>query len=185
MLVARRSTTRRLLASRRHLHARNAKATATILAPGAQYLSPVHGLALHGTPALDSLLGLAKHAGDEHAPAASRLAHALFHRNTGDASEPLRPTRNRSLAAAHLCPSLQGEVLGLACRSASLPEVREALEAAGVAALARETKVSIARFERLVVLTASAVEESRTVAAAVFLAFELAGFETDNDMVKM
>ena len=161
----------RLVASRRHLHARNAKATATILSPSAQYLSPVHGLALHNSPALDSLLGLAQDAGDEMAPPASRLAHALFHRNTGDASEPLRPTRNRSLAAAHLCPRLQGEVLGLACRGAKLPEVREALEAAGVAALARETKVSIARFERLVSLTASAVEEDPPVGAAVFLAY--------------
>ena len=161
----------RLVASRRHLHARNAKATATILSPSAQYLSPVHGLALHNSPALDSLLGLAQDAGDETAPPASRLAHALFHRNTGDASEPLRPTRNRSLAAAHLCPRLQGEVLGLACRGAKLPEVREALEAAGVAALARETRVSIARFERLVSLTASAVEEDPPVGAAVFLAY--------------
>jgi len=134
------------------LHARHALGTATTLSPAHLRLSPVHGLALLGTPALGVL-----HASD--GPAAE-LARALFHRNAGQTdgapAAPLLPTRNRSLPAAHLTPALQGTCLGLALRQAAPATVRASLVAAGVAPLARQTKVSLARFERLVSLLGAA-----------------------------
>jgi len=154
----------------RHLHARDAKGTASLLAHSSLHLSPAYGLILYGSPALSAL----HKAGEQHSgQPAARLAHELFHRNTVDPSEPLRPTRNKSLAAAHLDPRLQGQCLGLALRQATASEVRSSLESLGIASLARATKCSIARFERLVEVIAGAVHDApaNSIGLGVFLAF--------------
>ena len=126
--------------ARRHLTlaARDVKYTATVLSPMYVHLSPLHGCLAYGSRALA-----------QQWEAGNPLACAPFHRHTSD--ESLQPTRNRSLPAPHLGPALQGRFLGLALR---LPptEVRGALIDLGIAPLARKTKVSIARFERLVEL---------------------------------
>ena len=142
----------RLVASapRRRLHARHAKAAATLLSPDRLHLSPVHGLLLYGSPALGSLWA----EGERDGPAVARLARALFNRH--EAKEPLVPARNRSAPAVWLTPELQGHCLGLALRGAPEAEVRSHLIALGVDAIARESKVSIARFERLVALLGEA-----------------------------
>ena len=83
------------------------------------------------------------------------LTRELFHRNHPE--EPLRPTANRSLPAAHLSPSLCATVVGLAWNRPGAEGVHAALREATCSEtgltlpkLARETGVSIARFERLV-----------------------------------
>ena len=164
---------------RRFLHARAAKGTASMFAPSALHLSPVNGLAFYGSPALSGLHA----AGEPSGPPSARLARALFHRNTGESRqsghvpiEPLRPTRNLSLPAAHLDPRLQGHVLGLALKRAPPEAVRAALQTLGVAALARDTKCSIARFERLVALLAESLESP--AGGAVFLAYVWASSST-------
>lgn len=134
----------------RRLHARHAKSTATLLGADCLNLSPVHGLLLSGSPALGSIWA----AGEADGPAVGRLARALFNRH--DSEEPLRPSRNKSQPAVHLTPALQGACLGLALRGAEA-EVRSALMDLGVAALAKETKVSIVRFERFVRLLGEAI----------------------------
>ena len=170
-----RQWTRRLA---RHLHARDALSTATVLAPTSLHLSPVHGLAIFGSPALSHLHK------QRSGGAAHELTRVLFHRNTlvqgkeivehhllDEVPEaPLLPTRNRSLPTAHLSPALQGRCLGLALQRASPVEVRASLEAGGVADLARRTKCSVARFERFVGVLSAAVHGA-PLGTAVFLAF--------------
>eukprot|EP00966_Prymnesium_polylepis_P208263 4824213-Prymnesium_polylepis.1 len=130
---------------RRCLHARHCKGSARILSSHALSLSPVQGLLLSSSPALAVLWEAGAAPG---APATARLARALFHRH--EAQEPLRPTRNASLVGAHLTPALAGHCLGLALRGASDADVRVALRDQGVNAIARRTKVSVARFVRFV-----------------------------------
>ena len=93
--------------------------------------------------------------------AACALTRELFHR--AHPEEPLRPTANKSLPAAHLSASLCAHVLGLASHGASGSAAHEALRRATCSetglplpALARETGVTIARFERLVELVLAA-----------------------------
>ncbi|KAL3924730.1 MAG: hypothetical protein SGPRY_003831, partial [Prymnesium sp.] len=93
------------------------------------------------------------------------LVRQLFHRNHGE--EPLYPTSNRSLPAAHLSPSLHAAVGALALSNLSGGEVHKALRAVvcsetkmSLPLLARETGVSIARFERLVESVRHANEET-------------------------
>ena len=131
----------------RALHAKYCKGSASILAPCALSLSPVHGLLLSSSPVLPVLWEAGVLPG---APPAARLARALFHRN--EPQEPLRPTRNASLVGAHLTPALAGHCFGLALQGASERQCRAALSKQGVNALARETKVSIARFVRFIEL---------------------------------
>jgi hypothetical protein len=142
---------------RRLLHARHAKQTASWLAAEHLRLSPVHGLFLYGSPALASMWA----AGETGGPAAARLARVLFNRH--DPSEPLRATRNKSLPATHLTPALQGACVGLALSGASEDTVRARLIELGVDAIARRSKVSIARFERLVGLLAEASSSACTM----------------------
>ena len=96
--------------------------------------------------------------------AVGNLARELYHRNHVD--EPLRPTTNRSLAAAHLSPSLTAAVAGLAWSRPGASAVHASLRATmcsetglSVSALARQTGVTIARFERLVEMVALADDE--------------------------
>ena len=140
-----------LLLRRRNLHARHAKGAATLLLPDCLHLSPVHGLLIYGSPALGSLWA----EGADDGPPVARLARALFNRH--EPEEPLVPARNKSLPAVYLTPELQGHCLGLALRDASGGEVRSSLYGLGVDAIARESGVSIARFERLVGLMREAV----------------------------
>ena len=142
----------------RLLHARHAKGSATLLSePHALSLSPVLGLLLHRSSMLSVLW---EAGGCTTAPATARLARQLFHRN--EPQEPLRPTRNRSLAAAHLTPSLAGHLLGLSLCCAAEAEVRSVLQRQGVNELARRTRVSIARFVRLQQLLRDSLEEAPT-----------------------
>lgn len=148
-----------LVAARRLLHARNARACATIFSPDRLRLSPIHGLLLYGSPALGSLWA----AGEAAGPPVARLARALFNRH--DPQEPLVPARNKSLPAVYLTPELLGHCLGLGLRRASEAEVRAALYELGVDAIARESKCSIARFERLVSLMGEASHSKASMIA--------------------
>ena len=75
------------------------------------------------------------------------------------------PARNKSSPAVWLTPALQGHALGLAQTDTTEAEVRSALIALGVAEIARETKVSIARFERLVALIREAGQSTQALRA--------------------
>ena len=125
------------------------------MAPDALALSPVTGALCWGSPALSALWHIG---GDASSPPVARLARALFHRH--DPQEPLRLTANKSLPGCHLQgrPAWQGHLLGLACRGASTGEVREHCSRLGVAEVARETKVSLARFSALVRLLGDALQ---------------------------
>ena len=92
-----------------------------------------------------------------------------FHRN--HVEEPLYPTNNRSLPGAHLSTSLCAHVGALASTRLGDGGVHAALSRAvcsetglSLPKLARETGVSISRFERLVELVRLADEESAAVA---------------------
>jgi hypothetical protein len=147
--------------------------TVSIVRPDRWHLSPAVGLALSGCGShlLSRLYELEPHALSDgsrltdgtvwRGTPACRLVRSLFYRVEPD--EPLRPTTNRSLPAAHLSPSLAAHVLGLAEAGGSDAATHAALRAAvcsetglGLPALARETGVSIARFQRL----AEAVREA-------------------------
>ena len=161
--------------------------TLEVVRPDAWHLSPAIGLALGGGGAhLVSRLYALEPAGAPlsdgaavQGPAAAcdgfgggaperwrgsataRLSRDLFHRVEPD--EPLRPTANRSLPAAHLSPSLTAHVVGLAQSGMPSAAVHRALSGARCAergitlpALCRDTGVSIARFERLVAQAAAA-----------------------------
>ena len=87
--------------------------------------------------------------------AAFSLARMLFHHNHPE--EPIRPTANRSLPGAHLSASLTAHIAGVAAAGLEGAAAHTALRNArcsetglSLPALARETGVSIARFERLV-----------------------------------
>ena len=144
----------------RLLHARHAKSICSIISPDHLHLSPIHGLLLYGSPALSSLWA----AGEATGPPAARLARALFNRH--EPEEPLVPARNKSLPAIYLTPELLGHCLGLGLRKASDAEVRSALYDLGVDAIARESKCSIARFERLVHLMGVASHSTEPMAYA-------------------
>ena len=125
------------------------------MAPDALALSPVTGALCWGSPALSALWHVG---GEASSPPVARLARALFHRH--DPQEPLRLTANKSLPGCHLQgrPAWQGHLLGLACRGASSGEVREHCSRLGVAEVARESKVSLARFAALVRLLGDALQ---------------------------
>jgi hypothetical protein len=112
---------------------------------------PARGVLLQTSPLLPSLWALGGLA-TVYSPAAL-LVRALWHRH--EPQEPLRHTRNRSLPGAHLAEdlTLTGHCFGLAMAGASEAEAVVALRALGVSALAKRTKVSLARFARLVELT--------------------------------
>ena len=87
--------------------------------------------------------------------ASATLTRELFHRT--HPQEPLRPTANKSLPAAHLSPSLCAAVAALAWERPGSAAVNTALRATTCSAtglllpaLAKQTGVSVARFERLV-----------------------------------
>ena len=144
----------------------------SVVAPNAQHLSPAVGLALSAggaqlianlyelEPRVPMATGTRGFSADgvpvtfQGSPSGA-LCRDIFHRNHPE--EPLRPTSNRSLPAAHLSASLVADTLGLAWRRPGKSEVRDVLKRATcsetglqVPALARETGVSIARFERLI-----------------------------------
>ena len=158
----------------RRLHARHAKGVGIMMADESFGLSPIHGLFLFGTPALASLWA----GGEAGGPAVARLARALFNRH--QIQEPLRPTRNKSLPAAHLTPTLQGACLGLALSQASREDVRRCLVKLGVDELAREQGVSIARFEGLVGLIAEAAVSRQPRHMAQRSAAQCSGGDSDS-----
>ena len=150
ILVLRRWGRPRLpLSTQRLLHSRYARDTTSILSTSAlcKYGSPAHGLLLGVSPALPALWELGGMCAKQ---SAALLTRQLWHRH--EPQEPLRHTRNLSLPAAHLAanPSMQGVLFGLALSDAPLQVQKDVLRAKGVAALARKTKVSMARFLRLV-----------------------------------
>ena len=139
----------------------SARGTVSALRAEAAHLSPAIGLAL-GTSLLSRLYdlepavqlaegsqGVDSASAVYRASATGTLLRDCFHRNHPD--EPLRPTTNRSLPAAHLSPSLTGHVLGLAWRrpgdeavSHMLREVAVCSETGfNVPKLARKTGVTI------------------------------------------
>ena len=148
------------------------KTTMTVLRPETYHLSPCIGLALSagGSSFLSRLYELEPktkvatgargqafdgvHTVWKGSPVGA-LARDLFHRNHPE--EPMRPTTNRSLAAAHISSSLCAQIVGLAWSRPGSAAVHSALRASTCSdtglqlpALARETGVTIARFERLV-----------------------------------
>jgi len=135
----------------RQLHARAVKGTCSILRPEATRFSPALGLILSNAPGIaGNLLQWARH----ESPVSQRplpvLARELFHQSVPE--EPVRPTRNLSLPGAHLTPRLIGHMLGLAHVGASWERIEETLRGEGIAALAKDTRVTISRFGRLVQL---------------------------------
>ena len=145
------------------------RGTMAVLRREAMHLSPAVGLALSARlvsrlyelePAVPLAEGARVRTVDGstetwRGSASGALVRELFHRNHPE--EPLRPTTNRSLPAAHLSPSLTAHVVGLAWRRSSAAELGISLRQAvcsdtgqSVPLLARQTGVSIARFERLV-----------------------------------
>ncbi len=166
----------------------DARSLCTALAPHAWRFSPAVGLAIgagsgHVVSRLYALepAGLSDGARVQSAdgpdarwrssPACS-LTRALFHRVHAD--EPLRATTNRSLPAAHLSPTLIARVAHLGSQPLSDTATHAALRAGrcsetglDVPALARETGVSIARFERLVDLVRAADAEENGPAGAL------------------
>ena len=161
-----------------------ARGTMSCLRPHAHHLSPAVGLALSagGAHLLSNLYDLEPKVpiaagargwsteGDGvmeqtwSGTAVGALVRSLYHRN--HPHEPLRPTANRSLPAAHLSASLCAAVVGLASEQpgssavhAALREVECSETGLRLPSLCRETGVSIARFERLVELVAAADAE--------------------------
>ena len=137
------------------LRAAHVRGTMSALSPNWRHLSPAIGLALSGSHLVGRLHELDPPLADKEHSAACLLTKQLFHRDHRDA--PLHPTTNRSLAAAHLSPSLTAHVAGIASSGLVGNGAHEALRKATcsdtgmqLAALARETGVTIARFERLV-----------------------------------
>lgn len=148
----------------------SARGTMTVMRADAAHLSPVIGLAVGSNllrrmydlePSVRLAEGARVHYGIQErteiyrASSSGTLLRECFHRNHPD--EPLRPTTNRSLPAAHLSASLAGHVLGLAWRrpsaellSSSLRRARCSETGFDIPKLARETGVTIARFEKLV-----------------------------------
>ena len=157
------------------------RGTMAALRPHAWHLSPAVGLALSAggahilarlyelEPRVPMAEGVRGRSADGSASvwtgsASGALTRELFHRN--DPREPLRPTANRSLPAAHLSPSLCATVAGLAWERPGDAAVHQALREAvcsdtglTVPQLARETGVTIARFERLVYMVSAADAE--------------------------
>ena len=151
----------------------------TALRSSASHLSPAIGLGLGSAllrrlydlePAVQLAEGARVNNGVDSSTdiyrgsAVGALLRDSFHRNHPE--EPLRPTTNRSLPAAHLSPSLTGHVLGLAWRRPGSAAVGKALREAvcsetglDVPKLARTTGVTIARFERLVAQVCAADDE--------------------------
>ena len=114
-----------------------ARGTMALLRAEAAHLSPAIGLALSaGGSTLPSRLYDVRPAtwpptGDGSAIVGSvcgTLTRQLFHRNHID--EPLRPTMNLSLVAAHLSASMAAHVVGLAWRRPDLDSLRDALSCA-------------------------------------------------------
>ena len=137
------------------LRPNHVRGTLTALTPRMRHLSPAFGLALSGSPFLGRIYDLEPPEADVAHFAVSKLTRQLFHRNHRD--EPLFPTTNKSLAAAHLSASLTAHVAGIA----SVGLVGEAAHAQlcraqcsdtglTLSQLARTTGVTIARFARLV-----------------------------------
>ena len=158
------------------------RGTMTCLRPEFYHLSPAIGLALSagGSHLLANLYGLqpktllangARGMNLDGTPdiwkasGCGSLVREIFHRNHPD--EPLRPTTNRSLAAAHLSPSITATVASLAASRDSGGSVAHATLRQAVCsdtgltlpALAKHTGVTIARFERLVELVMAADDQ--------------------------
>ena len=115
------------------------RGTMSVVAPNAQHLSPAVGLALSAggaqlianlyelEPRVPMATGTRGFSADgvpvtfQGSPSGA-LCRDIFHRNHPE--EPLRPTSNRSLPAAHLSASLVADTLGLAWRRPGKSEVR-------------------------------------------------------------
>ena len=137
------------------LRPHHVRGTCTVLSPTMRHLSPAIGLGFTGSHLLGRLHELNPPTSDIAHSSASLLVTQLFHRNQRE--EPLYPTTNRSLAAAHLSPSLTAHVAGIATMGLAANAASAALRGATCSEtgmtlpqLARETGVTIARFERLV-----------------------------------
>ena len=104
-----------------------ARGTMAALRPAAYHLSPAVGLAVGagGAHLLSNLYSVRDELGGGSASAT--LARELFHRT--HPQEPLRPTANKSLPAAHLSPSLCAAVAALAWERPGSAAVNAALRA--------------------------------------------------------
>jgi hypothetical protein len=139
--------------------------TVELFSPAHRHLSPARGAFLAAAPSLLANLHGAAGVVDSarwralaSASPSVQLVGALFHRYTPD--EPPRASMLRSLPAAHLTPTLLGHVAGLAHARADDRAIEAALRAhCEVAALARESGVTIARFVRLAELARDAAHE--------------------------
>jgi hypothetical protein len=130
------------------------------LDPKWMHASPVVGLALSSGGA-KHLVSALYAASDRRLPVGA-LVRSLFHRNVRE--ESLFSSTNRSLPAAHLSASLTAHVVGIAqTRRPAHEALRSAVcNESGLALpkLARETGVSIARFEKLIELVRAADDVS-------------------------
>lgn len=147
------------------LAARDVRGCVGLFASGFRHLSPARGALLVAAPCvLANLHACAAVVDGAHwrrlvsASPTAQLAAALFHKHAPE--EPPRASQLRSLPAAYLDASMLGHFAGLAQRRASEVQIHAALrEHCGIAELARESGVTIARFVRFGELVRSASEE--------------------------
>ncbi|KAJ1640890.1 hypothetical protein T492DRAFT_831623 [Pavlovales sp. CCMP2436] len=129
------------------------------------HLSPARGALLLAAPALLANLHSAAGVHDaQHwqrlvsASPSAQLAAALFHKHSLE--EPPRGSKLRSLPAAYLDAPLIGHLAGLAQARAGEAQAEATLRAhCDIAAVARESGVTIARFLRLGELVRAACDE--------------------------
>ena len=114
------------------LCAAQCRGTMSVLLPSAYHLSPAIGLiAMHSqTFAANIRQSTVEHGCGWGLGPSSALARDIFSQTAP--GEALRPTRNRSQAAAHLCPSMIGTILGLGITQACPEQVQTSLKAAGI-----------------------------------------------------
>ena len=120
-------------------------------------ISPAYGLLLHAAPQPLNNAFDAAGVSASSLSAGEELLRQLLHHSVWD--EPLSVSRNRSNPAPFLTPKLLGGMVGLALSKASEARVETTLRDLGVAQIARETGVTIARFARLVGLLQSSLQE--------------------------
>ena len=145
------------------LSALSSKGTVSAFASEAQHLSPALGLAaLHGHVFIGNLRRSRVTGGCRWGLGpSSELTHAIFtQQSRGD---PVRATRSRSQAAAHLRPDAIGVVLGLGISRARPEYARQRLQRCGIETnrvRGEWTGVSLARYKRLVELIAAGSDDA-------------------------
>ena len=149
----------------------------SVLLPDSHHLSPVIGLLMLNNPVLTgNLLRCRVQSGFEWGLGPScALAREIFSQR--GAGAPVRATRNRSQAAAHLTPSMIGTIVGLGITHAPSVHAAAQLRRAGIATNrvhGEWTGVSMSRHLRLIELLSEACVDGGETAPAVPLLLRLA-----------